>query len=194
MSLQVPAPHQPHEQKRVDLMSLEVRINKRRYQAVVDDKKQATTINRAIAGFVLRGPALMNDSIIVPLEIKGRILDICCIVVDQKEKVIVGRQCLQAFGLLVGVVSKPSVHARLGPKVTKSKNHRGTQRNSNIPNAKITSSGRTHQGTRVWRTWSSRPEELKEMMYPGGRRESRGQSPEDVIEIHPNQDDLMHFD
>lgn len=181
----------------------------RRFKAEIDKNKTATTINSTVAEFVVKGPAPVNDIITVPLEVKGRKLDICCVVVAQHQKIILGKQCLEAFGLLVGIVQKPSVHMRLGNKVAKTnhrnnsnqnyRNHNNNRSNNNRSNHNRNNNSsrnrdndrRPHQ--RVYQTWSSRPDEMKAIMYPGCDQSGDNAS-EDVIELHPSNEDLMRFD
>lgn len=172
------APYQQPESRNA-MMKIGVKIKKRCYQAWVNDKKHSTTINIAVQEFVLRGPAPMNDTIIVPLEVKGRTIEISCIVLNQQEKLIIGRQCLQAFGLLTGIVPKPSVHMRLGPQVSRSNSHR--HRNN------YQSHRREHNSSdnnwRPYRNFSSSTEELKRILYPGNESDNEVATERNLIEF-----------
>lgn len=163
MSLQIPLPEQLHRQKQDDAMKLAVYINKRKYVATVRKERNATSINCSVANYVVRGIAPLNDTINVPFEINGKRLSISCIVGNQTEKIVIGRQCLQAFGLRAGVIPKPSVHQRLGNKITKKKNGKGNKSNGGRRN-----NDGNNRSTGVYRTLNSRPDELRNILYPGG--------------------------
>lgn len=157
-------------------------ILKRHYSAPVDTEKYVTTINLSVANTVMHGKAPVNDTISVPLEIKGRKINISCLVMMQEEKVVIGRQCLQTFGLLAGIVPKPSVHLRLGERVSKKSHNNKNNRRSN--------NGGNHRGRRGgggYRSWGSRQEELRNILYPGNNQ--------DVLQIDASPEDLlMQFD
>lgn len=167
-------------------MTLMVRVKRRQYQAIVDDSKTATTINRALAEYVLKGPPPLNDVISLPLEINKRHITSSAIVVEQPERIILGKQCLETFGLLVGVVQKPSVHTRLGKRAPHQREHQGRHR-KNHQSRPSRQNQRLHSNNRRVRSDEEKFEELKRLMYPGEDEEK------DAIEIHASRE-LMAFD
>lgn len=186
MSLAIEAPHQNKQKKLkppADPMKLTVTVRKRKFQATVDKSKQATAVDFTVARFVVKGRPPVNDTIIVPMEIDGRRIDINCIVLKQKEKIIIGRECLQAFGLIAGVVKKPSVHFRLGENDGKKTGHKNT--NNKSKNKKR--GYRRGNGRAPINIGYSR--DLKSKFYPGGTEvdtsEKQDESNQDVLEIHP---------
>lgn len=130
----------------------------------------------------------MNDLITIPLEINGRTISISCIVIEQDEKIIIGQQCLQAFGLLVGVNPKQSVHMRLGANRRRTNNRRNNNYKAEArqPPTRHWRQGRGGKRAPTNIGYGSR--DLKALCYPGTSQA------EEALEIEASPEDLMIFD
>lgn len=117
-------------------MKMKVRIRNHIYNATVNTSRRVTAVNLQVGQFIVGNNPRLYDVLNSLMEVDGKTEDVPFIVVpEQGEKMIIGSQFLEIFGLTLNISWKAPVHQRVGQRggsrSGRSLHHRSNQYHGN---------------------------------------------------------------
>lgn len=107
-------------------MKMKVHIRNHVYNATVNTSRRVTSVNLQVGQFIVGSNPRLYDVLNSLMEVDGKTEDVPFIVVpEQGEKMIIGSQFLEIFGLKLNISWKAPVHQRVGQRGSYRGNGRG---------------------------------------------------------------------
>lgn len=96
---------------------MKVRIRNHIYNATVNTSRRVTAVNLQVGQFIIGNNPPLHDVLNSLMEVDGKTENVPFIVVpEQGEKMIIGSQFLEIFGLTLNISWKAPVHQRVGQR------------------------------------------------------------------------------